>query len=103
MHELGHVFLHLVNNNTAEFIEIETADSDYKNSKEELEANDFARNALINKDAWQLFYNENPFFDEAAAVSFANKQKVHPAVVQGRYIFETENYGVRSGIKKTLG
>jgi HTH-type transcriptional regulator / antitoxin HigA len=102
MHELGHVFLHLVNNNTAEFIEIDTADINYKNTKEELEANDFARNGLIDKNAWDLFYNQNPFFDEAAAVSFANKQKVHAAIVQGRFMFESENYGVRSGIKKLL-
>lgn len=104
LHELGHVFLHLVNNNTAEFIDLdkEQNTNEYKNSKEEVEANEFGCNALIDKTSWQLFIDENPFFEEAAVISFANKQKVHPAIMQGRFLFETNCFNVRSSINKTL-
>ena len=105
MHELGHVFRHLVNNNTAEFIDLEKEyrTNEYKNSKEEIEANEFGRNALIDKAAWAAFMDENPFFEEAAIVSFSNKQKVHPAIVQGRFCYETDCFNIRSSIQKTLG
>lgn len=104
LHELGHVFLHLVNNNTAEFIDLDAAHdtNEYKNSKEEKEANEFAKNILIDKEAWHLFMDENPFFDEAAIISFASKNKVQPAIVLGRFLFETNCYNVRSSIKKEL-
>lgn len=105
LHELGHVFLHLINNNTAEFIDLdkEHDTNEYKNSKEEKEANNFASNSLIEKKHWDLFMEENPFFDEAAILAFANKQKVNPAIVQGRFLFETNCFNVRSSINKMLG
>ncbi len=104
MHELGHIFLHLVNNNKAEFIDLDTdyGTGDYKNSSEEKEANEFSRNALIDKPAWDLFMDENPFFEEAAILSFANKQKIHPAIAQGRFFFETDRFNIRSSINKGL-
>lgn len=105
MHELGHVFLHLVNNNTAEFIDLDKnfAINEYKKSVAEKEANEFSRNALINSDSWDEFINENPVFDEIAIREFAHKQKVNPAIVQGRFCFETNMYKVRSDIAKALG
>ncbi len=105
MHELGHVFQHLINNNTAEFIDLdkEYNSSEYKNSKEEKEANEFGVNALINKNDWDSFMSENPFFEEAAIISFSNKQKVHAAIALGRFCFETDCFTIRSSIQKTLG
>jgi HTH-type transcriptional regulator/antitoxin HigA len=104
LHELGHVFLHLVNNNTAEFIDLdkEHDTNEYRNSKEEKEANKFASNSLIEENYWNLFMEENPFFDEAAILAFANKHKVNPAIVQGRFLFETNCFNVRSSINKIL-
>jgi HTH-type transcriptional regulator / antitoxin HigA len=104
LHEIGHVFLHLVNNNTAEFIDLDKEHSaqEYINSKEEKEANEFAGNALIEKEVWENFMAENPFFEEVAIRSFALKNKIHPAVVQGRFLFETDCFKVRSSIDKTL-
>ena len=105
LHELGHVFLHLVNNNTAEFIDLdkEHNPTEYKNSTAEKEANAYAKNALINEAAWEIFLQENPFFEEAAVVSFANKNKINPAIVQGRFLFETDCFKVRSSVNKMLG
>ena len=104
LHELGHVFLHLINDNTAEFIDLdkEHNTAEYKNSKEEKEANDFSRNCLINQNNWDGFINDNPHFSEDAVLSFANKMKVHPSIVQGRYCFEKDDFRIRSAIDKTL-
>lgn len=102
MHELGHVFLHLLNNNTAQFIDVEEDTDGYKNSKEEKEADDFARDALINKAEWNNFFNQTPVFDEAAILKFARKQKLHPAIVKGRFMFETKDFKVRSNIKTAI-
>jgi len=103
MHELGHIFLHLINNNTAEFIDLEKDDTpEYKKSKEEKEANEFSRNSLINKDDWENFIEDNPCFVQNSIISFANKMKIHPGIVFGRYCFEMNNFQIRSSIDKTL-
>lgn len=104
LHELGHVFLHLINDNTAEFIDLdkEHNTAEYTNSKEEKEANEFSRNSLIDKDSWDAFVNDNPHFLEESIKSFANKMKVHAGIVQGRYCFEKDCFRIRSSIDRTL-
>ncbi len=104
LHELGHVFLHLINDNTAQFIDLvrEHNSPSYKNSKEEIDANTFSRNCLIDKPSWDAFVNDNPHFIEEAVKQFANKMKVHPAIVQGRFCFEQDFFRVRSNIDRNL-
>lgn len=104
MHELGHVFKHLINNNTAEFIDLDKEHNtpEYKNNKEEKEANEFSQNSLININEWKDFKTSNPTFNKQAIVEFANINKLHPAIVQGRYCFEKDFYGIKSSIDKTL-
>lgn len=99
-----YIFLHLVNNNTAEFIDLdkEHSSQEYINRKEEKEANEFAANALIAKEAWKKFTSETPVFEETAILSFAKNNKVHPAIVMGRFLFETGTLKVRSSIDKAL-
>jgi HTH-type transcriptional regulator/antitoxin HigA len=77
MHELGHIFLHLANNSAVEFIDLDIHSSDYKASLEEVEADDFARNLLIDKYQWLEFIENHPHFSEAAILKFANKEKIH--------------------------
>jgi len=104
LHELGHVFLHLINDNTAEFIDLdkEHNTSEYKNSREEKEANEFSRNNLIDLNHWENFIKDNPYFDEEKIKLFATKMKIHAAIVQGRYCFETDSFRVKSLIDKGL-
>jgi HTH-type transcriptional regulator/antitoxin HigA len=104
MHELGHILLHLVSNNTAEFIDLdkESNTPGYQKSKEEQEADQFSMYNLIEKKAWEHFRNDHPHFDEKAIILFADKMRIHPAIVQGRYCFETNNFRIRSSINKKL-
>lgn len=99
MHELGHVYKHLVNNNEAQFIDIE---NDYGDSIEEKEANDFARNALISKADWNEFQLNYLRPNEEDINDFAQKKNLHPAIVLGRYCFERNRFNLKMGIDKRL-
>ncbi|UKJ07936.1 HigA family addiction module antitoxin [Solitalea lacus] len=102
MHELGHIFLHLVNNNTAEFIDLEDSDNGYGNSKEEIEANQFSADALIDKHAWQDFTAKSTIHNTKHVYDFAKKVGVHPALIYGRYSKETGNYKIKTSIDRAL-
>lgn len=104
MHELGHVFKHLINNNTAEFIDLDKEHNtpEYANSKEEKEANEFAGNSLIPVNEWTEFKTSNPSFHKSAIVDFAKTYKINPAIVQGRYCFDMKFYAIKSSIDKSL-
>lgn len=98
-HELGHVLLHLTNDNTAEFIDLEHESEAYKNNKEEKEADRFAQSKLISDDLWNDFFNPPYYFSDTKVKEFAKKAKIHPAVVRGRICHETGNFAVRTKIK----
>lgn len=104
LHELGHVYLHLVNDNTAEFIDLDKDHNTeaYKNNTEEIAANEFALNAMLPKKDWDQFKLTHPKFNEKAVVSFANRHNLHPAIVLGRFCFESDTYNVRTSIDKML-
>ncbi|MFM7022858.1 MAG: HigA family addiction module antitoxin [Flavobacteriales bacterium] len=99
-HELGHVFLHLTNNNTVDFIDYENDDQKYKNSIEEKQANDFASDCLIDKAHWTSFIKKSEYNDSSIK-KFAALHNVHPAVVLGRLGHDLKIYP-RTAIKKEL-
>lgn len=90
MHELGHVFLHL------------TQDDQYKDGfysddkpleliREEAEADRFATINLIPESEWDKFYYMYNFSDEAI-LSFSQKVGVHPAIIRGRICYLHNEY-----------
>ncbi|TDD95082.1 HigA family addiction module antitoxin [Flavobacterium cellulosilyticum] len=94
-HELGHIYKHLVNNEIAEFIdlEIKNEEEEYKNSTEEKQANHFALDKLIKDEDWNKFkrnlaYNNN----DQSIIAFANQVKIHPSIVRGRVCFALDNF-----------
>lgn len=101
LHELGHIFLHLVNNNNAEFIDLDK-DSPYSNTKEEKEANNFSSDVLIDASKWKRFLASNLINDEFLVADFANELGVHPAIIYGRYSKETGNYKIKTTVDKKL-
>ncbi|WP_293894430.1 HigA family addiction module antitoxin [Flavobacterium sp.] len=94
-HELGHVYEHLINNNTAEFIDldIKNEEEEYKNSVEEKQANTFAQTSLIKNEDWEQ-YSKNIHFgqSEESIKAFAKKVKIHPSIVKGRVCFTLNDY-----------
>lgn len=104
-HELGHIYEHLVNNNQAEFIDLDVRNEEeaYRNSSEEREANNFAQNHLISPEDWSNFKKNNRHINEdEVMVSFANQIKIHPSIVRGRVCFELNDYRSFSNIDHTI-
>lgn len=82
-HELGHIWLHA---KSATFIEgLGTK------SKEEGEADEFARDILIPPEQWNVFEGAKDFSFNAV-LRFATEQEVSPAVVVGRLMHEHQAF-----------
>jgi HTH-type transcriptional regulator/antitoxin HigA len=88
MHEVGHIFLHF-NGGLSEgfFDDLDETD----NSKREIEANSFARSALISDEAWST--SPARFSKSIEPIkAFAANQKVNVAIAVGRLRRERKNY-----------
>ncbi len=72
-HELGHIFEHLLNNNKAEFIDL-----DYK--------------------AESHAYKKDHFYTDEEIITFAKANKIHPCIVRGKISFKRDKYRIRSAI-----
>lgn len=89
MHELGHVFLHLIHKK-------------YKNENffinapnikvEEAEADSYAENHLIDINEWNEFILTHDEYDDDTIIEFAEKITVHPAIIRGRVCHEYPDY-----------
>ena len=96
LHEVAHVARHL---SASEPIIIDDLDLHGHDAviedKIEQEADEWARNGLIPKRVWK----KKPFDGKVTAavvVAFAEKLKIHPAIVAGRIRYERKNYKLLS-------
>lgn len=104
-HELGHIYEHLINNNEAEFIDLDfkNEEEEYKNSLEEKQANHFAQNSLIKDEHWNAFAkNIISSNNDESIIAFANKVKIHPSIVRGRVCFELNDFRSFTTIDKSI-
>lgn len=101
-HELGHIFLHLPNNNKIEFIDLFELKDDYSENPEEKEANVFAQDMLIPRSIWNDFFNDGHSFSDTEIKQFAKQVKTHPAIVNGRICHITGIYNKRTKIKSDI-
>lgn len=98
-HELIHILEHLTPQHN--FIPDNLDDKLLSQSREEQEANDGARDALIPQGEWQAFdisRDQSP--DNVNAL--ANKLRIHPAIVAGRVRYETQNWRLLTGFKASV-
>lgn len=103
-HELGHIYLHLPNNNEAEFIDLDVRaeDKEFTKQVEEIEANKFAQDFLIDKGSWASFFDGFYDYADEDILNFAEKANIHPAIVKGRICFEKNFYGIKSEIDHSI-
>lgn len=104
-HELGHIYKHLVNNDTAEFIDLENKneEEEYKNSTEEKQADHFALDKLIKDEDWNKFKkNLNFNNNDTAMIAFAKQVKIHPSIVRGRVCFALNNFRTYTSINNDI-
>ena len=103
-HELGHVFLHLVNNNQLEFLDVELDDNALLSDTEK-EADAFAQTHLIPKDAWQKFIagkNEIYLFNDKLIGVFAKQCNMQPSIIKGRLCNHFNEFKFHSAYKGEL-
>ena len=101
-HELGHIFRHLVNNNTAEFLDVDTDNIFNDENKEEREADDFAKNSLISPGNWNEYFRTATKSQEKSILNLARKVRIHPAIVKGRLCHELNNYRLKTRIDHNI-
>lgn len=94
-HELGHVYLHLTSDNEACFVDLDIEKP--ATSKEETEADLFARDSLISSKDWKRFEQAGEPFNSDYITQFASEIGVHPAVVAGRVCHDTGLYNWNRG------
>ncbi|NLI59015.1 MAG: ImmA/IrrE family metallo-endopeptidase [Clostridium sp.] len=81
LHELGHLLKHYNKKDT--IISLENENEDIENDLREEEANEFARNFLIDPEDYKVFISQNEFTSESIR-KFAKKQNVLPGIVVAR-------------------
>lgn len=84
-HQLGHVYLHLVEDPEAEFIDLVRDSASHRKASQELAATAFARNQLIPEAAWQAFVKRGEL-NEQDLVHFAGQIRMHPAIPFARLL-----------------
>lgn len=101
-HELAHVFEHLVNDNTSEFLDSE--DNKNYNDEKERFADKFAKESLIKNDDWENFIGPKNFYQikDNDIIDFANRLNIPPAIVLGRLKYHFNNYKKKSGIPNSI-
>lgn len=92
LHELAHIIKHLYSENGTDddFID-EDIDTEDEDDPKEIEANDFARNALIPTEEWE----SSPvrfFADKDTIIQQAKNWNISPAIIAGRILRETGEY-----------
>lgn len=91
-HELGHLDLHLSQNNFAFFDDTESEHS-HAHDAHEREANDFAARHLIPDDVWKQWRRTNSGIVSKEEIRlFADRLSISPAIVAGRLRWETGDY-----------
>ena len=96
LHELVHVKEHLGPDRS--FIADNLEDKIHRQSQEELEADEGAKEILIPQAAWLASdLISSPTMD--AAIALADKLRIHPTIVAGRVRFESGNWRLLSSIK----
>lgn len=91
-HELGHLNLHLIQNNLAFFDDTESEHS-HAHDSHEGEANDFAARHLISDDVWKQWRRTNSGIVSKEEIRlFADRLNISPAIVAGRLRWETGDY-----------
>lgn len=99
MHELGHIYTHLSRpkyKNASFFTNAPNIE------KEEFEADNFARNSLIDIKEWNKFISTNDDFNDECILDFSKKIKVHPGIIRGRVCFEMPEYYAKRTIIRSM-
>ena len=103
LHELYHIYTHL---DCADENIHQITLADYKESIEELEADNFAKNTLIRPRNWQIFKTKikglSPYAVANHIRTFALENRIHPSIVLGRYQHDFNVYDNGRGFDRSI-
>lgn len=87
MHELGHIELHLTQDSSDDFVDVEPGRSAHNKDERESQANNYATESIWQgKNLYDVFGNiQNPFGAAPILKSIARRRRMNPAVVAGQY------------------
>ncbi|WP_412561856.1 helix-turn-helix domain-containing protein [Winogradskyella sp. MIT101101] len=91
-HELGHVFEHLTNPDKPQYRDEEFFINSSNTEIVEFEADNYARNNLIEQNLWSDFITLNEEFTDDIILDFSKRHKIHAGIVRGRVCFEYNEY-----------
>lgn len=95
LHELGHVYLHLLTNKFPIFLDEEVGSD--SSDDFEIEANNFSREQLISTNRWSTCVS--PVIPkEDIVLNDAKNLQIHPAIIAGRLQFEKSDYTLLSNM-----
>lgn len=98
-HEISHLIMHINKSDNNLQIYIDDLEENDQLDTIELEADAIANEALIPKSAWE----KSKIYTSRSAkevISFAQKIRVHPAIVAGRIRYTQKNYRIFSQLVK---
>lgn len=101
-HELGHVFEHLTHPEKPEYRNEEFFINSMNTEIVEFEADNYARNNLIEQAIWSDFITLNEEFTDEIILKFSKKHKIHAGIVRGRICYEYNEYYSKRSIITTL-
>lgn len=90
MHELVHIWRHVLSPNSLFFDDL---DEETSTNRQEKEADDLAREALIPRSVWDRSHAKVLRSPDAAKL-LADELAIHPAIVAGRMRWEAKNYRI---------
>ncbi|MFD3266070.1 ImmA/IrrE family metallo-endopeptidase [Phenylobacterium ferrooxidans] len=94
LHELAHVVLHLSGDRAFILDDLEISSSDVI----EQEADQWAQDALIRKELWDVFKQKGVYTSMADILAFARRAEVNPAIVAGRWQRANKNFRKFAGL-----
>jgi len=89
MHEIGHIFMHIFKPKNDDVI---NTSNTVKTKFEEFEADNYAKNKLLDANRWDEFFFLNNEFPDSIIFEFSKKFNIHPAIIRGRVCFEKPEY-----------
>jgi HTH-type transcriptional regulator / antitoxin HigA len=93
-HELGHIFLHLFESLHMDFFDEEGGEG---TDDIEREADNFALNALIPENQWNLCMSRFSMSEESIEIDSSNLN-LHPSIIAGRIRKEANNFTIFSNL-----
>lgn len=97
-HEIGHINLHLKKDKCNKFLDLKKIE---ENEIEE-QANRYAKENLISSDSWKDFAKDLDGISDEMIYEFSDKNRVNPGIVLGRICFESNNFNIKTTIKRNL-